>query len=444
MLDCDFGLALYQVLSSYLTSKLKVGYIMKQEKNTERNTEQANRNAEQANRDSKRAILVYMVVVALLGLAMGISDNIYSNYFRDAFNVNAFQRGLIEVPRESPGVLGVLLLSGLAFLGNIKLGIIAQILTIVGLLAMGVLSPSFEVMLVFLFINSMGMHMFIPLYDGIGMSLAKKSEAGKILGKFNSVRVAFSMIAGLLVFWGFSVGFFSFTTPIIRPFIIAVVLLVIITVLLIYLLRLVEDVKGKSKLIFRKSYIKFYIMAFLFGGRKQIMFVFGPWVLIELLDFGADYMALLMVAGAIIGIFLLPLIGKLIDKFGTGRVLMAEAIGFLLIYLGYGVVSFGVANELFAGFLILAVAVGVNIFDRAVANMGMVRSVYVRQIAEHDEDVTPTLAVGMSLDHIVGISSALLGGFIWHNWGPWYVFIFSSVLAVGNLIVSYSISRKGI
>ncbi|MCL2560562.1 MAG: hypothetical protein FWE07_08755 [Turicibacter sp.] len=394
--------------------------------------------------NAKRAIVVYMVIVALLGIAMGLSDNVFSNYFRDAFHVNAFQRGLIEVPRETPGVIAVLILSGFAFLGNIKLGIIAQILTIIGLFAMAMLQPSFEVMLVYLFVTSLGIHLFIPLYDGIGMSLASKREAGKILGRFNSIRVAFSLFAGLLVFWGFNAGFFSFATPRIVPFIVAGILLMVITVLLVYLLRLTEDVKGKSKLVFRKAYLKFYVMAFLFGGRKQIMFVFGPWVLIELLDFGADYIALLIVAGAALGIFLLPFIGRLIDKFGTGKVLMAEAIGFLLLYLGYGVISFGIVHELFAGGIVLIVAIGVNIFDRVVAHMGMVRSVYVRQIAVTDEDVTPTLAAGMTLDHIVGISSALLGGWIWHNWGPWYVFMFSAVLALGNLWIAYQISKNDV
>lgn len=390
----------------------------------------------------KRAIIVYVAIAALLGLAFGLSDNIYSNYFRDAFNASAFQRGLIEVPRETPGIIAMFLLAGLAFLGNIKLGIIAQLLMIFGIFAMGLLDPTFEVMLIFLFINSLGMHMFIPLYDGIGMSLASKNEAGKALGRFNSIRTTTSLLAGLIVFFGFNFGIFSFTTRIISPFIIAGVLLIIVTVLLIYLLRLTEDIKGKPRLVFKKAYIKFYIMAFLFGGRKQIMFVFGPWVLIELLDFGADYMALLMVAGAGIGIFLLPQIGKFIDKIGTGKVLMIEAIGFLILYLGYGVISFGVVNQVFAGVVILGFAIVVNIFDRVVAHLGMVRSIYVRQIAQSDEDVTPTLAVGMSLDHIVGISSALLGGFIWHNWGPWWVFMFSAFLAVGNLLIARSISKE--
>jgi len=400
--------------------------------------------AQHKKHHAKRAIFVYTIIVALLGLSTGLSDQIYSNYFRDAYEVNAFWRGMIEVPRETPGVVGMFILSGFAFLGNIKLGIIAQLLTILGLLAMGFLSPPFAVMLVFLFINSLGHHMFIPLYDSIGMSLAKKSEAGKVLGRFNSVRVAFTLLAGILVFVGFNQGFFSFTTPIIVPFVIAAVAYAVITGLLFYLLRLTEDVKGKSKLIFKKAYWKFYVMTFLFGGRKQVMFVFGPWVLIELLDFGADYMALLMVASAVIGIFALPRIGKLIDRLGTGKVLMIEAIGFLLIYAGYGLISFGVVNQLFAGVVILGIAVGVNIFDRVVAHFGMVRSVYVRQIALCDEDVTPTLAVGMSLDHIVGISSALIGGWIWHTWGPWWVFVFSAVLAIGNLVVAHQISKQAI
>ena len=398
------------------------------------------------NYNAKKAIVVYMVIAALLGLALGFSDNIFSNYFRDAFNATAFQRGLIEVPRETPGVISMFVLAGFAFLGNIKLGIIAQILSIVGIFALGIMTPSFNGMLVFLFINSLGMHMFNPLYDGIGMSLAKKSEAGKMLGRLNSVRVAFSLITGLLIFWGFNSGFFSFTSNYIIPFLMAGFLQIIVVGLLIYLLYLVKDIKGKSKskLIFRKAYMKFYVMAFLFGGRKQIMFVFGPWVLIELLDFGADYMALLMVAGAMIGIFALPFIGKLIDKFGTGKVLIAEAIGFLLIYAGYGIISFGVAQQLFASFVIFGMAIGVNTLDRLVAHMGMVRSIYVRQVAVSDEDITPTLAVGMALDHVVGISCALLGGWIWHNLGPWYVFIFAAILAVGNLLVAYSISKEAV
>ena len=391
----------------------------------------------------KRAIFVYTIIVALYGLAMGMSDNIYSNYFRDAFEVGAFARGLIEVPRETPGVISLFILSGLAFLGNIKLGIIAQILTIIGLLAMGVLNPSFEIMLIFLFINSTGMHMFLPLYDGIGMSLASVGNAGVVLGKFNSVRTAFSLLAGIIVFFGFNSGLFSFTTAIISPFVIAVVLLLIITVLLVYLLRLVDDVRGKSKLVIKKAYFKFYAMAFLFGGRKQIMFVFGPWVLIELLSFGADYMALLMVAGGFIGIFMLPFVGRLIDRFGTGKVLMAEAIGFLIIYSGYGIISFGVVGRTSAGFIIFATAIAVNILDRVVAHLGMVRSIYVRQIVHDESDITPTLAVGMALDHIVGISCALIGGWIWHNLGPWYVFMFSAVLAAGNFIVARSIVKNG-
>ena len=64
-----------------------------------------------------KAVWVYMAAVALSGLALGLSDSVFSNYFRDAYNIDAFQRGLIELPRESPGIISMFILSGLAFLG---------------------------------------------------------------------------------------------------------------------------------------------------------------------------------------------------------------------------------------------------------------------------------------------------------------------------------------
>ena len=182
-----------------------------------------------------KAIHVFIAIVALSGLALGLSDSIFSNYFMDAYQVTAHQRGLIELPRESPGIIAMFIISGLAFLGDIRLAIIAQFLSIVGIMAMGLLSPTFGMMLVFLFINSLGMHLFIPLYDSIGMSLAKKGDYGTMLGRFNGIRTAFSVVAALLIFVGFRFGFFSFTTPIILNFVIAGILLTIVFFLLFYL-----------------------------------------------------------------------------------------------------------------------------------------------------------------------------------------------------------------
>ena len=172
-------------------------------------------------KDNNKATLIFMFIVAISGLALGLSDSVMSNYFRDAYDVDAFQRGLIEFPRELPGVVSVLIVSGLAFMGNIRLAIIAHILSIIGIFVLGLASPPFTVMLIFLFINSLGMHMFFPLYDSMAMSLAKKGAFGTVMGRFNGLRTAFSMMAAIIVFFGFRSGVFSFTTPVIVVFVIA-------------------------------------------------------------------------------------------------------------------------------------------------------------------------------------------------------------------------------
>ena len=391
----------------------------------------------------KKATFIFMIIVAVSGLALGLSDSVFSNYFRDAYYVDAWERGLIELPRELPGVLSVFIVSALAFMGDIKLGIIAHVLSIVGIFVLGFSTPTFNVMLVFLFINSLGMHMFMPIYDGMGMSLAKKGDFGTVMGRFNGIRTGFTMLAGILVFVGFRAGFFSFVTPIVVNFVIAGVLFTVILFLLIYIRRYMEDTKaGKSRFVYNKKYMKFYLLAFLFGARKQIMYVYAPWVLIELLSFDAAYMAILIIAGAGIGIFLLPAIGKWIDRYGTAKIMIIEAAIFLVIYLGYGIISAGLHGGWLLGVTsVVVLAVVINIFDRMTIQFGMVRSVYMRSIAVTPEDVTPTLATGMALDHIVSIGSAIFCGYLWFEFGPQYVFIFAGVLAVANMVVAFRIKR---
>jgi len=390
-----------------------------------------------------KAVAIFMVIVALSGIGLGLSDAVMSNYFRDAYGVYAFERGLIEFPRELPGVITVLIVSVLAFMGNRRLALLSHALSIIGIFVLGFWSPPFAIMLVFIFINSLGMHMFFPIYDSMAMSLAKGEGYGAAMGRFNGLRTGFTMLAGIMVFFGFISGVFDFNAPIILNFVIAGVAFTIIFFLLLYLGRHMEDAKAeKSRFVFDKAYTKFYLLAILFGGRKQIMYVYGPWVLIELLGFGADRMALLMIVGATIGIFFIPIVGRWIDKYSPAKIMIIEAGLFLLIYLGYGVVSAG----LHGGWLrdvaaIVGLTVGINIVDRMTIQFGMVRSVYMRGIAKTPEDVTPTLATGMALDHLVSIVSAIFCGWLWFEHGPQYVFMFSGVLAILNMLVAFWIRR---
>ena len=389
----------------------------------------------------------------MTGLAMGLSDSLFANYFKDAYNVDAFQRGLIEFPRELPGFICVFIVASLAWLGDIRLAIISQTLMVIGLVVLGLFTPAFGVMLVFLFINSLGMHMFMPLSDSIGMSLADKGNFGAMKGKFNGIRSALAMVAAVVVFIGFRAGFFSFTSPIKVTFLIAAAALCVVTVCLILMLRLQPGekikfgpgaAKTKINLVFRKEYTLYYLLAMLFGARKQIMGVYGPWVLIELMGFGADNMALLVIVGAGIGMFFMPAVGRWIDRYGSVRIIIIEEIAFAVIYIVYIILSAGLSSgRMSAAGIVIVLAFIVNAADRMTAQFGMVRTVYMRSIAIKPEDVTPTLSTGMALDHVLSIVSAFLCGFIWRTWGPQYVFVFAMLLCAGNIAVAWGIRRSG-
>ncbi|MDR1572671.1 MAG: MFS transporter [Clostridiales Family XIII bacterium] len=402
------------------------------------------------------SIMLFLMAAAAVGLAMGMSDYILANYFKEAYGINAMQRGLIELPRELPGILSIGFLAALAFLGDIKNAIVAQLLCAVGIVALALVRPSFSVMLAFLFIYSSGIHMFIPLGDSIGMSLARKTDAGHMLGQFNSVRMAFLMISGIITFVGFRVGWFSFDVPV-TVFLFSALALVVAAALFYGMHRadapaakeppgslaaVGAAARGKAGLgfVWNRKYARYYVICALFGGRKQIMYVYSPWVLIDLLDFKADTMSILAVIGSLIGIFFMPVVGRWIDRHGARKVMMAEALAFIAVYVAYGFLSRWVNTGVVAltGLGMMLVYL-LNIIDKMSAQFAMVRAIYMRQIAVKPEDVTPSLTLGMGIDHVVAIVGAFACGGVWFVWGPEYVFMIAGALSLANLIAAWGI-----
>ena len=386
---------------------------------------------------------LFVLILALTALGLGFSNDIISNYFKDAYKATAFQRGIIELPRELPGILCILVISLFSFISDIRIAILAQVLSIVGIVYLGLFTPSYTLMTVFIFINSLGMHLFFVLQDSIGLALIKKGETGKRMGQFKGVFTAFQMAAAILVFIGFRTGFFSFETPFKLPFLLAGAAFFMVMILLVRLQRRVHlpgSIHQKTRMVVRKEYRYYYILTILFGAQKQIMMVYGPWVLIDLLGKKADTIAMLSIAGGLIGIFFIPALGRWMDRFGIKAMLYADALSFILVYLIYGILTAGYHEGLLplAGWAILP-AYLIFILDRMSTQMGLVRTVYLRAIAVHPSDMTPTLSVGISLDHMVTIICAALGGLIWGAWGPQYIFFLAAGLSLVNLYVAVKV-----
>ena len=385
----------------------------------------------------KRAVTLFVLVLIFTGIAGGFGNSIISNYFSEAFQIDSVQRGFIEIPRESPGVLCMLLVGALGFLGNLRMAVVAQVLLMIGLGVLGFCSPSYSVMLVFLFIQSMGMHFFMPLNDAISMDLAQKGKVGTGFGKFKGVTTLVSMLSACVVFVGFRAGWFSFRTPVILPFALGALCTAAAVVVLILLCRILPEQEHgirNHRLLFRRAYMPYYMVTLAYGCQKRIKLVFAPWVIIQLLGQGADTVALLTIVTHLAGTWVAPWIGRMLDKLGVRKMLWMEA--------GYILLSFAIMGRL-AGLLgsgqfvaggwqnglVFAAYILCVLFEQ----FNLVHSFMMRSIAVSPEEVTQTLSVGVSVDHVMAIVASPIMGLIWEAWGVQYVFYLAAFSAVLQL-----------
>ncbi|NBI68027.1 MFS transporter [Pseudoflavonifractor sp. 60] len=391
------------------------------------------------------AVRVFLAVLALTALANGFGNNIFSNYFNEAFHIDSIQRGFIEIPRESPGILCMVLVAALGFMGSLWMSVAAQALVLVGFVVLGWMSPSYGVMLTFLFVHSLGMHLFMPLNDAISMDLAEKNKVGTTLGKFKGVNTLFNMAAAVLVFFGFRTGFFSFEKKTVLPFALGAVTTAGAVVLLALMaLSIPQKSSVKNhKLLFRRQYMPYYMVTLAYGCQKRIRIVFAPWVIINLLGQGADTVALLTIVTHFAGTLIAPVIGRILDRLGVRRMLWAEAIYIAVTFSVMGALagvlaggSFTVADPL--TWLVFGAYVLCVLFEQ----FSMVHSYMMRSIALDPGEVTQTLSVGLSVDHVMAIIASPVMGLIWNTWGVEYVFYLAAASVVFQ-IAAAAIIRKG-
>ncbi len=393
----------------------------------------------------KSNLYLFFFLIVVVNIAIGFSDGLFSNYFKDAYNVNGFQRGLIEFPRELPGVIVFVLISAAAHFGDITIAVIAQGLSAIGLAVLGFFTPSFAVMLVFLFVGSVGFHLFMPLKDSLCMSLSEPEKLGKRMGQYVGIQFAVLMVCGIAVFFLFRFNIFSFKSDTKWTFVVAAVFYVLSMLLTVKLKRNVGQIRCKRekiKFIFRKEYKFYYLLAVVFGVQKQVMLVFGPWVLIETLGQQVDVIVLLGVIASLLGMFFMPQLGKWIDRLGVKRLLYVDAFSFIFVYLCYGLLAqfFNVGLLAKVGLPVI-LACALFVVDRLSSQMGIIRTVYLKSIAIKDSDVTPTISLAMMLDHAVSIAVGVTGGLLWVTVGSQYIFYIVAALSFVNLAVAIAVKE---
>jgi predicted MFS family arabinose efflux permease len=372
--------------------------------------------------DLKRAL----VATLFFGAATGIVMATFNNYLAEVHQLSAEARGWIELPRELPGLLLVGIAGALlSVLRETQMAAAAMLMSALGAIGLGFLSPSVGWLVVFVIIWSFGDHIIFAVEGPIGLKLALGGREGRRLGQFGGARnlgtiLGVGVIFILARFLGDRFGLF---------FAIAAGSALVAGVFYSGLRVGSTDPRSK-RLVFKRRYSLFYAISALFGIRKQIFLAFGAWVLVEIHDVPVSTIALLYFIAACLGVIFRPLLGEVIDWLGERTVLAADELFLLAICVAYAF-----ASDLLAPPYDLWLLYGAYIFDSVLFALRVARTTYLKKIAEDPSDITPTISTGITIDHAVATTLPVLSGYIWDAYGFRWVFILAGVIALVGFFV---------
>ena len=365
-----------------------------------------------------------MIAATFYAFAVSVVNSVFNNFLNDTYSISDFQRGLLELPRELPGFLVVFVSALLYLMSSRRLAALANLLAGLGIAGIAFLSAHYGVMLACLFLFSVGQHLFMPLVQSITMEFAAEGKAGRRLGQVTGASNLAGIAGSLLILVGFRSLGFGFRAA----FLIAASALVLAS-LLIRSMQVDRQPVTRTRFVVRREYKLYYWLSILFGTRKQIFLTFSPWVLVTIFKQPTQTVASLMFVGGLVGIVFNPLLGRAIDRLGERFILMAEAAVLIFVCFGYGF-----SRRLFGEHTALLVAGVCFVLDQLLMSVGMARATYLKKIAVQPGDVSQTLMMGVSIDHVFSIAVASLGGLIWVHLGYEYVFLLGAAIACVNLV----------
>jgi len=349
------------------------------------------------------------------GIFFGVQLTLYNNFIVERLNIEPHELGYVEALREMPGFLNALFI---ALMIHLALPVVAGgALIIMGLGIMAYAKVSSVFMLaVFSLIWSFGFHCWTPLQQAMGLAFSPAGKKGRWLGQLRSVNsIAWLLAIGLcmaLVKWLDYEGMFVF----------AGLVTVLGGVALFFADRKRPPVREKGFVV-KSRYKIFYALQFLQGCRKQMFITFAFFALVKVHGMPLGTAMKLAMINQVFIFLTGPLMGRMVDRYGERRMLSLSYVCLAFVFLGYAIIQH--RSTLYALFCV----------DNMIFFGGIALTTYVNKIAP-EEDIKPTLAMGVTMNHVSSVAAPFVGGMVWHFFGYQIIFFSGAALALISLVVT--------
>jgi predicted MFS family arabinose efflux permease len=334
------------------------------------------------------------------------------NFAVQLLNIQPYQQGILEAARETPGFLLVLMAALTMRVSESLLGSLALILVGMGMAAyFGI--HSFASLIVYSLVWSVGLHMWMTIQPSMVLSLAGENQKGRRLGQMAAV-ASLGTILGMAMVLAIGKWLGMRAT-----FVVAGAVIGLGAVSAFFISRDIGN-KEKPRFVWKRRYSLYYMLTFLEGCRKQVFMTFAIFALVRNYHTGVQMVAVLMIFNNLVNITLAPKVGRLIDRIGERKVLAFCYAALIPVFIGYATIKhvhvlyllYCLDNLFFLG------SIGLN--------------TYLHKIAD-PEDVMPSIAMGVSMNHTAAVAVPVIGGYLWSR------FNYPTTFFGGAVVVAISV-----
>lgn len=371
----------------------------------------------------------------LSAIGFGLYKGVLDNYLAEVVRMNELHRGITEFFRELPGLILILILAICYRSSAEKLYKYGMLLMTVGMIIQAVIAPVKALVILSIFIYSIGEHIQLGMKNTLSLEYSRDGHGGVALGYQNSTYQIGNLIGYIAIIAAFAV---VSSSSMFKPvFYVASGFMAVAFLVSLKLSGSSETDKTRSRFYFKKKFRKYYLLEVFYGARKQVFFTFGPYVLILFYKADAGVISMLFAISAVACFLLAPLVGKLIDRIGYKTVMIADTLILVIVCFFYGF-----AHHIFPMHTAFIVCCVNYVLDSVISLASMASNVYVQDISDSKEEMRATISTGLSVNHLVTIFIALLGGWIWKVVGIETLFILSAALGLCNSAYAATIKVK--